>query len=90
MFKISFEPPKFGVVDEVQNLLKKPPKPKKDELPKFWSHKERFLVGVILAATILLSAYFYYQGQGEIPEFKFSAPSFNFGGFGLNQTIIVE
>lgn len=70
--------------------MKKPPKAKKDELPQFWSHKERLLVGIILVVTILGSIYFWYQGQNKIPEFQLSVPSFNFGGFGLNQTITVE
>lgn len=89
-FKVSVEKPQFGVSDEVKNLMKKPPKAKKDELPQFWSHKERLLVGIILAITVLGSIYFYYKGQGKTPDFNFSSPSFNFGGFGLNQKIIVE
>lgn len=88
--KISFEKPSLDVHEEVKNLMRKPLKAKKDDLPQFWSHKERLLVILILAVTILGSVYFYYRGQGKTPEFQISVPSFNFGGFGLNQTITVE
>jgi len=87
--KVSFQKPSF-VDEEVKNLMRKPPKFKKDDLPQPWSHKERLLVVIILVITILGSIYFYYSGQGKTPEFNFSAPSFNFGGFGINQTITVE
>lgn len=53
-----------------------------------WTHRERVLVGIILALTILASVYFWYKGQGKLPEFKIGSP--NFGGFGLNQTVILE
>lgn len=87
--KVSFEKPSL-VDEEVKNLMRKPSKMKKDELPQPWSHKERLFVVIILAITILGSVYFYYQGTGKTPEFNFSVPSFNFGGFGINQTITVE
>ncbi|MAG59180.1 hypothetical protein CMO96_00085 [Candidatus Woesebacteria bacterium] len=80
MLKITWEKPE--IADEVKDLLKKPSK-KKDEPHKFWSHKERTLVGVIFAATILFSIYFWYKGQGKLPEV-------NVGGFGLNETVVVE
>lgn len=88
--KVSLEKPHLEVVDEVKNLMRKSPKPKDGEMPKFWSHKERLFVGIILAITVLGSVFFWYKGQDKMPEFNLSAPSFNFGGFGLNQTITVE
>lgn len=95
MLKITFERPRIGIgiSDEAKSLFGKAGKPKKKEKPKPWTHKERFLVGLFLILTILLSLYFYYKGQGRVPdgtwlrlpEFKFS-----FGGFGINETVILE
>lgn len=95
MLKISFEKPKIsiGVSEKTRNLFDKAGKTKKKEKPKPWTHKERALVGLFLILTILLSLYFYYKGQGHapdgawwgLPEFKFS-----FGGFGFNETVILE
>lgn len=87
MLRITFEKPKIGIgiSDEAKGLLKKTEKNKKKEKPKPWTHKERFLVGSFLVLTILASVYFYYKGQGKLPELNFS-----FGGFGFNETIILE
>lgn len=85
MLRLVFDPPKFGMADEVKNLLKKPPK-KKGELPKFWTHKERVLVGAILVLTVLLSVYFWYKGQGAMPQLKI----LEIGGFGLSGTVEVR
>lgn len=88
MLKLIFEKPKIGIgiSDEAKNLIKRNEKPlKKKEKPKPWTHKERLLVGSFLTLTIFASLYFYFQGQGKLPELKF-----NFGGFGFNETIILE
>lgn len=87
MLKITFERPRIGIgiSEETRNLFDKAGKPKKKEKPKPWTHKERFLVGLFLILTILLSLYFYYKGQNKLPEFKF-----NFGGFGINETVVLE
>lgn len=82
MLKVSFEAPKFGVTDEVKNLFKKKERVKKDQPLKFWTHKERVLVGIFLTITILLSAYFWYKGQGKFPAFSIS-------GFGFGQKVIL-
>jgi len=87
--KISLEKPSLEVSQEVKALMKKP-KPKKDKPPIFWSHKERAVVGVLLFLTIILSIIFWYKGGGDTPEVKFGIPSINIGGFGLNETIILE
>lgn len=83
MLKVTFEAPRFGVSQEVKNLFKKKERVKKDQPLKFWSHKERLIVGVLLSATILLSAYFWYKGQETLP-------SFGFAGAGFNQKVILE
>lgn len=88
--KVTVEKPGFEVADSVKNLMKRPQRQKPGEPPKFWSHKERLIVGTILGITILGSIYFYYQGQGKFPEIRIEKPSFNIGGFGINQTITVE
>lgn len=82
MFKVSFEGPKFGITDEVKDLFKKK-KDKKDAPLKLWTHKERVVVGVILALTLLGSAYFWYSGQNRLP-------SIDFGSFGFEQKVILE
>lgn len=87
MFRIVWDKPEVGVGNEVHNFLKKPTK-KEREQRMVWTHKERVLVGIILVITILASIYFWYKGQGKLPSV--SAPSLNFGGFGLNQTVILE
>lgn len=84
MLRLSFESPKLGVADEVKNLLKKSPKPKKE--PQFWTLKERIIVGSILTFTILLSIYFWYQGQGKLPNINFP----EVGGFSLQGTVEVR
>lgn len=81
MFKIQFEKPK--IAEEVERLLKKGDGRKKKEERKAWSHKERLLVGILLAATILGSLYFWYKGQGKLP-------SFNLPKFEAGETIILE
>lgn len=89
--EIKFKKP--GVTPEIADLLKKPPKKKRDDQKdKFWTLKERLIVGAILAGTMLGSLYFWYLGNGgnlKIPT-NFEMPSFNFGGFGVNETIVVE
>lgn len=87
MLKISFEKPKIsiGVSEETRNLLGKVGKPRKKEKPRPWTHKERIVVALFLIATILLVLYFYYKGRGELPQLNF-----NLGGFGFNETIILE
>lgn len=87
MFKISFEKPKIsiGVSEEARNLLGKVGKPRKKEKPKPWTHKERIMVGLFLAGTVLLVLYFYYRGRGELPQINF-----DFGGFGFNEKVILE
>ncbi|MBI2007250.1 MAG: hypothetical protein HYS83_00910 [Candidatus Blackburnbacteria bacterium] len=87
MLKITFEKPKIsiGVSEETKSFLEKAGRAKKKEKPKPWTHKERIMVALFLAATVLLTLYFYYKGQGRIPEFNF-----NLGGFGFNQTVILE
>lgn len=87
MFKISFEKPKIsiGVSEETRNLFDKAGKPKKKEKPKPWTHKERVLVGLFLAFTVFLSLYLWYGSQNKLPEFNL-----NFGGFGLNEKVILE
>ena len=97
MFRIVWDKPEINVGEGVHNLLKKPTK-KEREQRMVWSHRERVLVGVILAVTILASVYFWYKGQGhndgnalwqgKLPELKVGSP--NFGGFGFNQTVILE
>lgn len=87
MFRIVWDKPEIGVGDEVHNLLKRPTK-KEREQRMVWTHRERVLVGIILTLTILASVYFWYKGQGTMPNFQI--PSINFGGFGLNQTVILE
>lgn len=83
MLKVSFEPPKFPLSAEVTNLLKNQDRQKKKKQePLSWTHKERVLVGVILALTILASLFFWYKGQGFLPTPDFS----NFG----RETIIIE
>lgn len=89
MFRIVWDKPEVGVGEEVHNLLKRPTK-KEREQRMVWTHRERVLVGIILAITILASVYFWYKGQGKVPSTFFSLPSINFGGFGLNQTVILE
>ena len=86
MLKISFEKPKLsmGVSEETKNLLEKVGKRKKEK-PKPWTHKERILIALFLVLTILASAYFYYKGQGKLPKLNF-----DFGGFGFNETVILE
>lgn len=87
MLKISFEKPKIsiGVSEETKNLLGKVGKPRRKEKPKPWTHKERIMVGLFLAGTVLLVLYFYYKGRGELPQLNF-----DFGGFGFNEKIILE
>lgn len=87
MLKISFERPRIniGVSEETRNLLGKVVKPRKKEKPKPWTHKERIIVALFLAATVLLTLYFYYKGRGELPQLNF-----NLGGFGFNEKIILE
>lgn len=84
--KISFEKPSFGVSEEVKNLMKKPPKPKKDEQHRFWTLKERLIVGGILLITILGSLFFWYKGNGGKIEVNFP----DFGDFGLTKTVVIE
>lgn len=95
MLKITFERPRIGIgiSDETKSLFEKAGKPKKKEKPKPWTHKERFLVGLFLILTIFLSLYFYYKGQGQIPDgnwLRLPEFKFNFGGFGINETVILE
>ncbi len=85
MFKVTFEKPKIGIAQEVQNLFKKEGGRKKKEVQKPWTYKERLLVTTILLVTLVLGLYFWYKGQGKLPSF-----SFNLGGFGLGETIILE
>lgn len=87
MFKVSFEPPKFGVSDEVKNLLKKPPKAKRNEL-EFWSHKERLIVGSILVLSVLFSVYFWYKGNNQIPDIQL--PKLENFGFGFSAPVEVR
>lgn len=90
--KVSVEKPSFEIADEVKNLMKKPPKPKKDEMPRFWTRKERMIVGVILILSIVGSLYFWWQsgasnmGDTTLPSFSLD----NFSGFGFNQTVVIE
>lgn len=90
MLKIVFEKPRFlgggREESEAKNLLgdQFKSKYKKKEKPKPWSWRERALVLGILAATLLLSGYFWYKGNGrKLP----SAPRLDFGDFGTSQTI---
>lgn len=90
MFRIVWDKSEVGVGEGVHNLLKKPTK-KEREKRMVWTHRERVLVGVILAITVLAGVYFWYKGQGEVPGgTSFKLPSINLGGFGINQTIILE
>lgn len=86
MLKVTFEKPKIGIAQEVQNLFKKEGGRKKKEVQKPWTYKERLAVSAILVITIFLGIYFWYRGQGKLPNF----PSFNLGGVGLGETIILE
>ena len=85
MLKVTFEKPKIGIAQEVQNLFKKEGGRKKKEVQKPWTYKERLAVGVILVATLILGVYFWYKGQGSLPQLQF-----NFGGIGFGETIILE
>lgn len=85
MLKVTFEKPKIGIAQEVQNLFKKEGGRKKKEVQKPWTYKERLVVIAILLATLVLGLYFWYKGQGRLPNFQF-----NMGGFGLGETIILE
>lgn len=87
MFKVSFEPPKFGVAQEVKNLLKAPPKSKKNNLV-FWSRKERAIVGSILILSVLFSIYFWYKGNNQIPDIQL--PKIENFGFGFSEVIEVK
>lgn len=82
MLKVSFEKPKFAIAEEVKAFLKKDGRKKKEER-KPWTHKERLLVGALLALTILGSIYFWYKGQERLP-------SFDFGGINFGETVIIE
>lgn len=84
--KISFEKPSFGVSEEVKNLMKKTPKPKKEEKPRFWSLKERLFVAAIFLISILGSIFFWYQGNGA----KFDIKLPNFDDLGLTETVVIE
>ena len=86
MLKVSFEAPKVGVSQEVKNLFKKKERVKKDQQLKLWTHKERVLVGLILAATLLFSAYFWYKGQGRLPSFSVGG----IGDFGFGQKVMLD
>ncbi|MDO8503915.1 MAG: hypothetical protein Q7S60_04485 [bacterium] len=86
MLKVTFEKPKIGIAQEVQNLFKKETGRKKKEVQKPWTYKERLVVAAILFVTLGLGLYFWYKGQGRLPQF----PSFNLGGIGFGETIILE
>lgn len=88
--KISFEKPDLEVHEDVKQMMKKPPKPKKEAPPLFWDTKQRIIVGIILAVTLLGSLFFYYKGSGALPQINIQMPSFSLGGFGINETIIIE
>lgn len=93
MLKITFEKPKFlgggrqeapGARNLLEDQSKSRYKYKKKEKPKPWTWRERALVLGILTATLLLSGYFWYKGNGRnLP----SAPRLDFGDFGTSQTI---
>lgn len=82
----SFSKPSFETHEDVKNLMRKPIKSRKDELPKFWTAKERVIVGSILGLTILLSIIFWYKGQNG--NIQISWPSFENLGFG--ETVVIE
>lgn len=81
MLKISFEKPK--IAEEVERFLKKGDGRKKKEERKSWSHKERLLVGALLALTVILSIYFWLKGAGHLPEVVLPKPEFG-------ETIILD
>lgn len=85
MLKLSFDPPKFGVTQEVKNLLRKPPQ-KKNESGKFWTLRERIIVAAILIFTVLISIYFWYAGQNKTPNIRIP----EIGGFSLNGTVEIK
>lgn len=84
----SFSKPSFDIHEDVKNLMRKPIKRRSQDkdLPKFWTAKERFIVGAILGGTIILSIFFWYKGNGGRVEINM--PSFNNLGFG--ETVIIE
>jgi hypothetical protein len=82
----SFSKPSFEVHEDVKNLMRKPPKSKKDELPKFWTARERIIVGILLGGTILLSILFWYKGQNG--NINLTLPKIEEFGFG--ETVVIE
>lgn len=85
MLKVSIEKPKFEVVEEVRNLLKKEGRGKKEKVTP-WTHKERVLVAIIILLTILASTYFWYRGSGKLPQLSLPGFSNPFGA----KTIIID
>lgn len=85
-FQLKLPFPSFGVHEEVRNLMKKSRKSKKDELPKFWTVKERLIVSTILIGTVLLSIIFWYKGNGGRVEINL--PKFDSLDFG--ETVVIE
>lgn len=54
---------------------------RKKEPEKPWTLKDRLIVGGVLGATILLAVYFWFRGNGQVPDgtwlqLNFSWPSF--------------
>ena len=89
MLKVSLEPPKFQIAEEVKKLFKKERRDKKKEGIIIWSFKERLLVTALLLLTVLLSLYFWYKGTGQLPKMNFAFPAIS-NPFNFSQTIILE
>lgn len=90
MLKISLEPPKLQIAEEVKNLFKKDGRKKKKEEIIIWSFKERLLVATLLLITILSSLYFWYKGTGQLPQMNFSSFPNPLKSLDFSETIILE
>jgi hypothetical protein len=65
--RLVIDKPDLEIEPEVAAMMKKQ-KVKKDELPRFFTMKERLVIFVILGGTILIGTLFWLSGGAKLPE----------------------
>ncbi len=79
--------PDLEIEPEVAQMMKKQ-KVKKDQLPRFFTMKERLVILVILGGTILLGVFFWLGGGGQIENNPSSSLQTTFSGQASSEPIL--